>query len=77
MTNRNVEGVVRPAHTIKSTSKRMGAMLLSDVARDIELAAKESANANDEWINQKILDDIRRMSSVFEETRAKLTANGK
>lgn len=76
VTNKNVEGVVRPAHTIKSTSKRMGAMLLSDVARDIELAAKEAANANTESVSQKILDDIRRMSSVFEETRAKLTSAG-
>lgn len=74
VTNRNIEGVVRPAHTIKSTSKRMGAMLLSDVARDVETQAREAANTNDPSISEKMLSDIKRMSSVFEQTRAKLKA---
>jgi CheY-like chemotaxis protein len=74
VTSRNIEGVVRPAHTIKSTSKRMGAMQLSDVARDIESEAREAANTNDPSISEKMLSNIKRMSSVFDETRAKLKA---
>lgn len=76
VSNRNIEGIVRPAHTIKSTSKRMGAMRLSDIARDIELAAREAANSNeDQGVHPEILDRIRQMSSIFEQTKQTLTGS--
>jgi len=77
VSNKNIEGIVRPAHTIKSTSKRMGALRLSDIAKDIELAAREAANSNeDPLLHPDILDSIRRMSSIFMETKQKLTGSG-
>lgn len=36
----DVESVIRPSHTIKSTSQQMGAVKLSIVAREIEICAK-------------------------------------
>lgn len=61
----NPEGLVRPAHTIKSTSKRMGAVRLSDLARDIE---QRAANANQSW-DDGMLEDLKTLTAVFEETR--------
>jgi len=71
----DIEAMVRPAHTIKSTSKRMGALQLSDIARDIELSAKEAANGNAPapWDSSSpVLDNVRTMSIIFEETRDSL-----
>lgn len=74
VTSRNVEAIVRPAHTIKSTSKRMGALRLSDVAKNIEAAAREAANSNEAaFENMDMMEEIKRIPSVFEETRRKLT----
>lgn len=67
---KNVEGIVLPAHTIKSTSKRMGALRLSDIAKDIELAAREAANANDHGpCSADIMVNIHTITTVFKETR--------
>jgi HPt (histidine-containing phosphotransfer) domain-containing protein len=35
--------IVRPAHTLKSSSAALGAMRLSAIARDIEMAGREGA----------------------------------
>src|SRR3954466_13181625 len=35
--------IVRPAHTLKSSSAALGAMRLSQIARDIEFAGREGA----------------------------------
>ncbi len=76
VSSKNIEGIVRPAHTIKSTSKRMGALRLSDIARDIELAAREAANSNeDAGVNLEILERIRQMSFIFEQTKQTLTGS--
>ena len=37
----DIEAVIRPAHTLKSSSKQMGALRLSNMAKNIEYAAKE------------------------------------
>ncbi len=37
----DIEGVVRPAHTLKSSSAALGAMRLSQICRGIEHAARE------------------------------------
>lgn len=67
----DLEALVRPAHTIKSTSKRMGALYLSDVAKDIELAAREAANNNapDLWTTSAMVEKIKSINSIFEKTR--------
>lgn len=36
----DMEALIRPAHTLKSTSKQMGALKLSDVAKEMEAEAK-------------------------------------
>ena len=36
----DIEAIIRPAHTLKSSSKQMGAIKLSDIAKDIEYCAK-------------------------------------
>lgn len=61
----NVEGLVRPAHTIKSTSRRMGAVRLSDIARDLE---QRAANANQSW-DDGMLEDLKTLTAIFKETR--------
>jgi len=70
--NKNIEGVVRPAHTIKSTSKRMGALKLSNVAKDIELTARDAVNNNIYDENARMMDDMRHIAAVFEETKKSL-----
>ena len=39
----DAEGVVRPAHTLKSSSATLGCMRLASVAREIEMRAREGA----------------------------------
>lgn len=63
--NKNAKDFVRPAHTIKSTSKRMGAVRLSDTARDLE---QRAANANQSW-DAGMAEDLRNLATIFEETR--------
>ena len=76
--NKNVEGIVRPAHTIKSTSMRMGAVRLSNLAKEIENAAREASNSNEDISqNLKIIEDIKAMPALFEQTRQSLAANAK
>lgn len=38
----NVEGLIPPAHTAKSSSRQMGALRLSAIARTIELEARDA-----------------------------------
>lgn len=67
---KNIEGIVLPAHTIKSTSKRMGALRLSNIAKDIEIAAREAANANLQGpCSADIMANIHTITTVFKETR--------
>lgn len=79
VTDKNLESVVRPAHTIKSTSKRMGALRLSDIARDLEASARDAAIANDnpdmpDEISAAMLEQIKLIGTVFKETRERLTS---
>jgi PAS domain S-box-containing protein len=68
--SRNIEGIVRPAHTIKSSSKRLGALSLSEVAMQIELMAREAANTNDQeiWKQDVFIHDLESLSALFAET---------
>lgn len=42
----NAEAIVPPAHTLKSSARQMGAALLSSIAKDIELNAREIVKGN-------------------------------
>ncbi len=37
----NIEGIIRPAHTIKSNSRSMGALKMSHLAHDLEVACRD------------------------------------
>lgn len=62
-----IKGAIRPAHTIKSASRRMGAATLSDLAKDMEQAANDE-NCPPEMLKEKLSD----MTAIFETTRAAL-----
>lgn len=46
------EGLVRPAHTLKSSSATVGAMRLSATARELEMAGRNGTvdEGTDEWV---------------------------
>lgn len=71
LARKDPEALVRPAHTIKSTSKRMGALCLSDIALEIELSAREVANSNrpGSWDNSAFGKKFEEITHVFEQTR--------
>lgn len=64
----NPEGLIPPAHTAKSSSKQMGALRLSAIARAIELEAREAISM------QRTLQDLSplldSLKSTFAETQA-------
>lgn len=69
----DVEAMVRPAHTIKSTSKRMGAFYLSHLAKIIEHTARELPAGDIPAAQAKELaDTVALMVSVFEQTKSSL-----
>jgi len=43
----NVEEIVRPAHTLKSASRQMGAMKLGELSEKMERSAKEAIEKGD------------------------------
>ena len=44
----DIEAVIRPAHTLKSTSMQMGAVRLSELAKSVEYKAKAIADGEEE-----------------------------
>ena len=74
MNRHDIESLIRPAHTIKSTSKRMGAICLSEIAREIEFTARDSANTNATplWNDPAMTKRIETIHDVFEKTREQL-----
>ena len=55
------ENAIRPAHTIKSSSLRMGAVKLSGLAKDMELTLREEnmpVSANDIKSKVSVLEDV-------------------
>ena len=61
----NVQAIVTPAHTLKSSSRQMGASGVSDVAKEIEAQAREAAHGIDWFARQ-----LARLEEVFAQTRA-------
>ena len=75
----NIEAVIRPAHTLKSTSRQMGALKLSDMAKEIEYTAKaihsgEADNDVDIKIIDASMDDIKSMLSETKRAFDKIAA---
>ena len=44
--NNDIVAIIRPAHTLKSTSKQMGALKLAELAKQVEYTAKEACSAD-------------------------------
>lgn len=61
--NDDVQAALRPAHTIKSSSQRMGAMKLSEAAKELEFAVNHSASIAD------VKDRLSAIKDIYEETR--------
>ena len=61
--------IVRPAHTLKSSSAALGAMRLSQIARDIEFAGREGATDG-------LGERVAAASSAWDETMAAMAAAG-
>lgn len=64
--------IVLPAHTIKSTSKRMGAMRLSYIAEDIEHKARDMSQATFSDDLAPIVGRVDELAGLFAETRNSL-----
>ncbi len=67
----DIEAIIRPAHTLKSTSKQMGAMKLSDISKDIEQIAKALNNgeAADDQTIETISKAVTDMKVMLSETK--------
>ena len=65
----DTEAVVRPAHTLKSTSASIGAMRLSAICRDIETAGREARAEGLEKV-------VAAATSTWTETLAALRSAG-
>ncbi len=61
---------IRPAHTIKSTSQRMGAVKLSNCAKEIEAMLKKNENDNFEHMDvQDLAGYLTHLRLIFDQTR--------
>lgn len=69
LANQDIVAAVRPAHTIKSTSARMGAMQLSSIAKIIEYKALAIAEGGS---NESIDQPFQELKDVFAQTRQQL-----
>ncbi len=74
--NNKMEDMILPAHTIKSTSKRVGAVILSDLAKHIELTAREAANTHGADV-ASLEETIRKMNEAFNATKGRLLSRRK
>ena len=61
--------IVRPAHTLKSSSAALGAMRLAQVAREIEFAGREGTTGG---LNER----VTRAKQTWDETFAAMTEAG-
>lgn len=76
MEDNRIENLILPAHTIKSTSKRIGAVALSDLAKHVELTAREAANISGGEV-VSLDETIRRMDEAFNATKGRLLSRKK
>ncbi len=67
---KDTDGLIAPAHSLKSTSANLGAMALSEMAKDIELNAREG-RANDIEIKiGNIQAEFKRVAAELETLKA-------
>jgi HPt (histidine-containing phosphotransfer) domain-containing protein len=65
----DVAGVVRPSHTLKSSSASIGAMRLSELCRGIEVASREGREAG-------LPEAVAEVRPTYDETLAALRTEG-
>jgi HPt (histidine-containing phosphotransfer) domain-containing protein len=65
----DASAIVRPAHTLKSSSAALGAMRLAQIARDIEFAGREG-NASG------LVERVAAARAAWDETLAEMAAAG-
>ncbi|MBI1327314.1 MAG: response regulator [Alphaproteobacteria bacterium] len=68
----DVEAIVLPAHTIKSSSRRMGAIKLSGIAEDIEHKARDISRETFEGDLAPISVQVETLNNLFNETKSSL-----
>jgi HPt (histidine-containing phosphotransfer) domain-containing protein len=69
----NAEAIVPPAHTIKSSSRQLGAIRLSELAKDIELTCRDIVKGNGSL--ESIPAKFEQLEAAFDETRKVLQIN--
>lgn len=67
----NAEEIIVPAHTLKSSSRQMGAAKMSDIAKEIEMLARAQAEKNNTDV-ASFGTIISRLESAFAETQEAL-----
>ncbi|UDF05738.1 Hpt domain-containing protein [Asticcacaulis sp. AND118] len=65
---RDVSQIVTPAHTLKSSSRQMGAALVSGLAKDIEATARAQVEAGTADMND-FTTMLSRLEQAFSDTR--------
>ena len=64
-----VEKIVSPAHTLKSSSHQMGAIKMSETAKEMEHIAREQSSAGKNDM-QPFVEMLPKLKAVFIETKA-------
>ena len=57
---KDMEKLVRPAHSLKSSSANLGAMELSNLARELELKGRQNDTSNLKEVYDQVIDSYRR-----------------
>ncbi len=65
---KNIEKIVSPAHTLKSSSRQMGALRLSDIAKETEHLARDQVNSGGDI--QVFVSLLAQLEQTLAETKA-------
>lgn len=65
----NASKIVSPAHTIKSSSKQMGAIAMSEIAKAMEMLAREQSDRNRNDM-PPFVEMLSQLEAAFAETKA-------
>jgi HPt (histidine-containing phosphotransfer) domain-containing protein len=69
----DIEALVRPAHTLKSSSASLGALGLADQCRQLELAAKAGSLDGAGDSIEEIAGELERVLGALEHTKRSFT----
>ncbi len=64
----SAEKIVSPAHTLKSSSRQMGAMRMSDIAKEMEALAREQSSSGKNDM-PPFTEMLVKLEKAFAETR--------